>query len=208
MLQWLKDALGDAYTTEIDETVSKAVGKDFIPRAEFNKANESVKDLQAQIADRDKQLEGLKNSGKTVEELQAEIAKQQELNKQQAQDYTAKIDGMKRESALDAAIAKSGARNVKAVKALLGDLSDVKVNDEGVTGLSDKIENLKKDNGWAFKDDSGDAGKGDGKGDGKPSGVVLENGYTTGAHQGAGSEELTGVEKAFYDSHPDLAPTK
>jgi len=200
MLNWLKEILGDNYSQEIDESVSKNIGKEFVPRAEFNKANDSAKDLSDQLAERDKQLEGLKDSGKTVEELQAEIAKQQELNKQQATDYKNKLDGIKRDSAIDAAITKAGAQNVKAVRALLGDLSDVKVNDDGVTGLSDKISSLKKDNGWAFKPDSNN----------KPSedtgGVVLGNGYITGAPQGNGVDGLTGVEKAFFNSHPELAP--
>ena len=43
MLVWLKEILGDLYTDEIDSSVSKKIGENFVSKADFNEKNEAVK---------------------------------------------------------------------------------------------------------------------------------------------------------------------
>ncbi len=73
-LQWLKDIIGDVYTDDMDNAAAQALGKDFVSRADFNEKAGKVKELEAQIADRDKQLEDLKKSTGDVDALKAQIA--------------------------------------------------------------------------------------------------------------------------------------
>lgn len=74
MLSWLKEILGDGYTDEFDKKISQEIGKSFVAKSDFNAKNESLKNLEAQIADRDKQLEDLKKSTGDVDGLKAQIA--------------------------------------------------------------------------------------------------------------------------------------
>lgn len=74
MLSWLKEILGDGYTDEIDKKISQEIGKNFVAKSDFNAKNEAPKNLEAQIADRDKQLEDLKKSTGDIDGLKAQIA--------------------------------------------------------------------------------------------------------------------------------------
>jgi hypothetical protein len=49
MLDWLKTILGDSYTEEIDNAVSKEIGKGFVARADFNAVNDEKKNLLADV---------------------------------------------------------------------------------------------------------------------------------------------------------------
>lgn len=89
MFDWLKTILGENYTDEIDQKVSKEIGKAFVPRSDFNEKNEKAKQLDAalkeaekQIAERDKQLETLKESGAEGETLKAQLAEMEKANKE------------------------------------------------------------------------------------------------------------------------------
>ena len=79
MLEWLKTILGEAYTDDIDKKVSDEIGKNFVARADFNAKSEEVKNLNAQLSERDKQLEGLKKVD--AEGLQQQIKTLQDENK-------------------------------------------------------------------------------------------------------------------------------
>lgn len=46
MLEWLKTILGDAYTADIDKSVSGEIGKLFVSRVDFNTLNETKKTLE------------------------------------------------------------------------------------------------------------------------------------------------------------------
>ena len=105
MLDWLKTILGEGYTEEIDKKVSEEIGKGFVSRADFNAANETKKNLEATVKDRDKQLEELKKLN--PEQLQAEITRLQGENKSAAEKYEADLKAAK----LDYAVAGNTGKN-------------------------------------------------------------------------------------------------
>lgn len=147
MLDWLKTILGEGYTEEIDKKMSEEIGKGFVSRTDFNTVNESKKNLEAMVADRDKQLEELKKLN--PEQLQAEISRLQGENKAAAEKYEADLKAAKLDFAIDTSLAKAGAVNSKAVKALL-DISKISLDGENLIGLDDQLKSLKETEKWAF----------------------------------------------------------
>ena len=152
MLEWLKGILGDSYTEEIDKKVSDAIGKSFVARADYNAKNEAHKTLEAQLTERDKQLDELKKVDAAG--LQAQIAKLQEENKTAKETYEKQISDMQFGYALDTALAGAKVKNAKAVKALL-DSEELKLGEDGkITGLEAQLEKLKSDADYLFESDN------------------------------------------------------
>ncbi len=152
MLEWLKDILGEAYTEEIDKKVSEEIGKNFVARADFNTLNAEKKTLTETVAERDKQLQTLKDSVGDAEELKTQINNLQTENANAAKNYKAEIERIKIDAAVDLALSAAKAKNVKAVKALL-DLDKAELDADGsVKGLTDQIKKLTEasDSGFMF----------------------------------------------------------
>lgn len=98
--------------------------------------------LDAQIKERDSQIDGLKKSAGDNAELQKQIETLQADNKAKDEAHAKELTRLKIDAAVDKALAEGGAKNVKAVKALL-DLADAKLADDGtVKGLSEQIQKL------------------------------------------------------------------
>ena len=147
MLDWLKTILGNAYTEEIDKKVSAEIGKGFISRTDFNTLNETKKTLEGQLADRDKQLEELKKAD--PEKLQAEITRLQGENTATKEKLEADLKAVKLNFALESKLAKEGAVNTKAVRALL-DSSKISLDGENLIGVDEQLKTLKETERWAF----------------------------------------------------------
>lgn len=150
MLEWLKMILGEAYTDDIDKKVSDEIGKNFVARADFNAKSEEVKNLNAQLSERDKQLEGLKKVD--AEGLQQQIKTLQDENKRAKDTYDEQLNKIKFEHAIDTALTGAKARNTKAVSALL-DRETITFKDGKLSGLDEQLKTLKKDNAYLFEED-------------------------------------------------------
>lgn len=150
MLEWLKTILGEAYTDDTDKKVSDEIGKNFVARADFNAKSEEVKNLNAQLVERDKQLEGLKKVD--AEGLQQQIKNLQEENKRAKDTYDEQLNKIKFEHAIDTALTGAKARNTKAVSALL-DRETITFKDGKLLGLDEQLKTLKKDNAYLFEED-------------------------------------------------------
>lgn len=145
-----------------EEQATEIVGG--MPKQKFylakeEKLDERYEKLKAQKEDVDTQLESanttiedLKHSNKTNKDLQTKIT-----------EYESEIETLKTESianqkqaAIDLALVKNGARNPKAVNALL-DSEKVELTEEGIKGLDEQLEALKESDAYLFqaKDDDG-----------------------------------------------------
>jgi hypothetical protein len=172
----LKEQLVQYGLTEekAQEFIDKNIDGVFIPKARFDEVNEENKGLKSQIADRDTQLEQLKKSSGDNADLKAQIEKLQGENKTQKEGYEAQIAQIRLDNAVDSALTAAGAKNNKAVKAML-DMTGVKLDKEGnLTGLKEQLDGVKKSDSYMFNA-AGSAGfkgakPGDG-GDGNPGGV-------------------------------------
>ncbi len=111
--------------------------------------------IKSQLSEANKQIEefgkldydGLK---KSADDYKAKFEQAQAESKKQ-------LDEMRFNHALDGALTGAKARNVKAVRALL-ETEKLKLNKDGsLTGLSEQLDALKKDNAYLFEEEKQDA---------------------------------------------------
>jgi predicted nucleic acid-binding Zn-ribbon protein len=87
-MDWLKALLEKATITDgkLDiEALMKSIKEEFpknaVPKSEFNTLNDTKKELEGQIKDRDKQLKEIGDKAKDNEDLSKQIKDLQEANK-------------------------------------------------------------------------------------------------------------------------------
>lgn len=134
--------------------VGKELAKHFIPKDKYNEVAEAKKKLEADLQDRDKQLEELKAAAGSNEELKAQIEQLQAENKKAAEEWQTKFAQMQLDFAIERALTAAKAKNTKAVKALL-DMEKVKLDGENLLGLDDQLKAIKESDPYLF----GDSGK-------------------------------------------------
>lgn len=109
-----------------------------------------VDELTTQVGDRDKQLKKLEKAAGDNVELQKEIADLREKNEKQANEWQTKISEQSKNFSISNALRDAGAKNVKAVTALL-DMDKVSVDDNGnLIGLSDQVKSLQETDAYLF----------------------------------------------------------
>ncbi len=150
--------------------------KGFIPKARFDEVNNEKKALEKTLSERDEQLETLKKSTGNVEEMKKQIADLQAENKTKDEAHAAEMAKLKLDNAVDTALTAAGAKNIKAVRALL-DSSGLKLGEDGKPeGLTAQLEALKKSDGYLFKESEAPSFKGfqpGASGDGVPKSADL-----------------------------------
>jgi len=155
-MDWLKELLKKAGIEEgkLDGTIAdinKELPKYFIPKDKYNEAAEAKKKLEADIQERDKQLEELKKAAGSNEELKKQIETLQSENKKAADEWQAKVAQMQLDFAIEKALTTAKAKNAKAVKALL-DMEKVKLDGDKLLGLDDQLKELQKTDPYLFGD--------------------------------------------------------
>ncbi len=126
--------------------------KDFVPRMRMNEVSEENKTLKQTVSDRDKQLEELKKSSGDSAELKKQIEALQEQNKTERAEHEKEMARLKLDNAIDTALTAEGAKNNKALRALL-DTEKIKLDDSGkLSGLSEQLEVIRKSDGYLFNE--------------------------------------------------------
>ncbi len=134
---------------EVGKDITKGQKLDEV-QAQLEAAQAQVKDLNDQITDRDKQLTTLKKSAGDNEELKNQLQKLQDDNAAAKNVYEDKIQAITKNSKLEMALIQAGARNPKAVKALLN--SDaISVDGENLIGLDDQLKALQESDAYLFQ---------------------------------------------------------
>lgn len=138
---------------EAIDAVMKLHGKDVEDhKAKLAETDQSIKDLQKQVEDAGKTIEGFKKLDPEAIQKEADEWKAQaEKAKAEAQET---IQKLKFEHALDATLSGAKAKNPKAVKALL-DMEALKLTDDGsIVGLKEQIEKVQSENDYLFDSDT------------------------------------------------------
>jgi len=132
------------------EKASQEELKGYVEKAKQEEVVEENKTLKTQVADRDKQLETLKASAGDNEELKKQIEIMKQQNADQEKAHQAELAQLKLDNAMEAALIAAGAKNSKAVKALL-DVSKVKLGEDGkLTGWEEQIKAVQKSDAYLF----------------------------------------------------------
>ena len=130
----------------------KSIDGNYIPKATFEAERQKVKDANATIAERDKQITELGSFKGTAEELQKKVDELTTANN----TAKAELTKMAQENSLKLAIADK-VHNVEDILPKL-DVTKITFKDGAVVaGLVEQMEALKKSNPYYFKED--DAGR-------------------------------------------------
>lgn len=136
----------------IEEQAQKVLDavKEYVPKAQLLEAEKERDGLKATVKERDKQLEDLRKSSGDNAALQQQIADLQKANEDQRKAHDSEIAQLKLDNAVDSALMAAGAKNLKAVRALM-DAEKLRLEKDGtVTGLSDQIKALQKSDAYMF----------------------------------------------------------
>ena len=126
--------------------------KSFIPKSRFDEVNTAKNTAEALVKERDGQLETLKNSSGDVDSLRQQIEQLQKANKDADDAHAAEIKKLKVDAAIDLALTDAKAKNKAAVKALLTDLENAEIADDGtIKGLAEQITSLQKSDEYLFE---------------------------------------------------------
>ncbi|OCA99393.1 phage scaffolding protein [Clostridium beijerinckii] len=132
------------------EAESKKELETYVPKTRFDEVNNSKKDLEKTVKDRDTQLEDLKKSSGDNETLKAQIEALQKENKTAKEKYDSDLKDIKVSNAIKLAIADK-AQDAELVAGLF-DKSKLILNEDGnVVGLEDQLKTLQEGKPFLFK---------------------------------------------------------
>ena len=124
----------NAIFAENGKDVNKAKG-------DSEQLTSKVTALEEQLAERDEQLEKLKESAKDNEKLQKKLDELQDENKATAQKYAEQLSALEKTHAIETAIRDAKPRNLKAVQALL-DMDKISYVNGKLEGLESQLKGL------------------------------------------------------------------
>ncbi len=147
-MDWLKELIEKATVTDgkLDiEALMKEINAEFpknaVPKADFNTLNDTKKDLEGQIKDRDKQLKDLGEKVKDNDDLSKQIKDLQDANATSKATYEAKIKDMTIDSAIKAKLT-----DTKYPDLLTGKFDRTKIvvaADGTVSGIDEQLTSIK-----------------------------------------------------------------
>lgn len=129
----------------------KEVLSGFIPKARFDEVNETKKELEQQIQERDNQLKDLQEKVKGNEEMEKTIKELQEANKATKEQYEAKIKDMTITAAIQSKLTDAKYPDLLLTKF---DRSKLSIAEDGtVLGIDEQLTALKEQYKDLFKPD-------------------------------------------------------
>ena len=150
---FLKLGIAEELAVKLEKAFNDSL-KEYIPKSQYEEVTKEIEKLKDDVKSRDSQLETLKNSNGDIDALKEEIQKLQKDNAEQDAVHAGEIKKLKIETAITAEIKDSGAKNIKATRALL-DLDNAELMEDGtVKGLSDRLNALKTADDSKFLFDS------------------------------------------------------
>ena len=129
----------------------KEVLSGFIPKARFDEVNETKKELEQQIQERDNQFKDLQEKVKGNEELEKTIKELQEANEATKEQYEAKIKDMTITAAIQSKLTDAKYPDLLLTKF---DRSKLSIAEDGtVLGIDEQLTALKEQYKDLFKPD-------------------------------------------------------
>lgn len=145
-----KLGIADDKREEASKTLHDYLDGNYVTKSRFNEVNEEKKTLKTTVAERDKQLETLKNSKGDTEALKAQIKQLQTENNQAKEKYEDQMKNLKLTTAIQLAIGDS-AQDVGIVSGLFDRDKLILGEDGKVTGLDEQLNALKESKPFLFK---------------------------------------------------------
>lgn len=129
--------------------------------SQVNELTQQANEYKSQLDKNQNELDKFKSSAEGNDELKQQVTDLQSQLDQNKSDSEQQIADIKKDSAIDLALTQSGAKNIKAAKALL-DNDKLELTDDGVKGLDDQLNEIKESNDYLFeqKEPSNPSGNG------------------------------------------------
>lgn len=148
---------GEEQATKAAEASKKEL-ESYVPKADYDAANQVKGQLEKDIKDRDKQLEDLKRNSGDNAELLKQIETLQAENKAAMEKNEADMKELKLSTAITLALGES-AQDAELVTGLF-DKSKLILSDDGkVTGLEEQLKSIKESKPFLFKEDKAELPK-------------------------------------------------
>jgi|SRR5690606_33668736 len=153
LMEWLKEILKTAGIEEsqidgIVTNINKEIPKHLIPKDKFNDLTNTKNQLEKDIAARDAQLEDLKKTAGTNEDLKNQIQKLQDDNKAAKDQYEAELKELTVTNAIKLAL--NGKVHDEALAAGLIDKEKLVIDGDNVIGLDEQIKSLQESKAFLF----------------------------------------------------------
>lgn len=108
-------------------------------------------DLKTQLGQRDADLAALKADKASAEDLQTKITDLETKYADQLAEHESTVTRIRKQSEIKLGVTQAGARNLKAVMALLDD-DKIELADDGIKGLTEQLEALKENEAYLFEE--------------------------------------------------------
>lgn len=162
-MEFLKEVLGDSFASVSEkierfnrEHPDRAVkladlsGGKYVSKAKYNDLEAEANRLKKQVAD----FTALRESGKTAlnsepSEHEKALSDLKDRYKRDTEALRAELERAKVDAAVDLALVKNGARNIKAARALI-QFDGLALKDGLVDGLEEQIEQVRAENSFLF----------------------------------------------------------
>ena len=132
------------------QELADKLAAEYVAKAQHEEQTRELKAARDTLKERDKQLEELKAAGGDNAELKQQIEALQQQNADQEKAHKAEMARLKLDNAVETALTAAGARNNRAVKALL-DMSQVKLGEDGkLSGWDEQLAALQKSDSYLF----------------------------------------------------------
>lgn len=141
----------DMTDDQFEDELNKLLPDTWMPKQVYNELNDKYKLLETQKADTEKLLKEAKEAEGASKELKAKYDELVATQKADKEKYEADLIANRKAYAIDLALTKAGAKNNKAVKALLDD-TKITVDEKGeVVGLTEQLDVVRKDADYLFE---------------------------------------------------------
>ncbi|MBO5733623.1 MAG: phage scaffolding protein [Clostridia bacterium] len=155
----------------------------YVSKQKYDDAIAEIDGYKGQIATRDKDIEELKKAAAGDAELTTKYDELQGKYDKDTKDLQDKLAQTQFNAAFDVALAGSGAKNTKALRALL-DMDKIKYENDALSGFNEQLEVIKKENDYLFEGETKSSG-----GMRHGSGISAEDSFIAGMREGAGLKE-------------------
>lgn len=118
--------------------------------SQLTSAQQETTQYQEQLTANQTELDALKEAAKGNEDLTNQLSELQTKFDDVKANSETTIAALKKDFAIELALTKAGARNVKAARALL-DANKLEVTEDGIKGLDEQLSTIKKDNDYLFQ---------------------------------------------------------
>lgn len=133
-----------------ESELNKLLPETWKPASVYNELNEKYKLLESQKAESDKLLKEATEEKEASKDLKAKYDELLKTQKAEKEKYEKDLLASKKSYAIDLALTKAGAKNNKAVKALLDDSKIVLSDKDELVGFTEQLDAIKKDNDYLF----------------------------------------------------------